>query len=147
MISFSSLQGIPLTFFSFPLMFIYFWEREHAGEERERAGEGRREREKERERIPSRLHVVSTEPNAGLEHTNYEIMTWADTESDLSLTEPPSCPTFPFSCHKLGGEWIPRKSFCFIPWTEKYSDSVFSCCLQPVQYIFSRKPCVKIASI
>lgn len=29
----------------------------------------------------------------------------------------------------------------------KYSDSVFLCCLQPVQYIISRKPYVKIASI
>ena len=33
------------------------------------------QRERERERIPSRLHTVSTEPNAGLELTNREIMT------------------------------------------------------------------------
>ena len=34
--------------------------------------EGRRER---RERIPSRLCAMSTEPDAGLELTNHEIMT------------------------------------------------------------------------
>ena len=36
-----------------------------------------RERERERltERIPSRLHIASTEPNEGLELTNPEIMT------------------------------------------------------------------------
>ena len=41
--------------------------------------EGQRERERERERgrerILSRLHAVSTEPDAGLEATNQEIMT------------------------------------------------------------------------
>ena len=35
------------------------------------------DREGGRERIPSRLHVVSTEPDAGLEPTNCEIMTLA----------------------------------------------------------------------
>ena len=38
-----------------------------------REGKGR-ERE-ERERIPSRLHAVSTEPDKGLDPTNHEIMT------------------------------------------------------------------------
>ena len=38
-------------------------------------GEGQREGESER--IPSRLHTVSTEPDAGLKATNREIMTWA----------------------------------------------------------------------
>ena len=47
-------------------MFIYLFLRE-------RAGEGQREREIER--IPSRLHAVSTEPNAGLKPMNHEIMT------------------------------------------------------------------------
>ena len=36
-------------------------------------GEGQSERE--RERIPSRLHTGSTEPDMGLEPTNCEIMT------------------------------------------------------------------------
>ena len=34
-----------------------------------------RSRERERERIPSRLSAVSTEPDVGLELTNGEIMT------------------------------------------------------------------------
>ena len=36
---------------------------------------GGAERERERERIPSRLSTVSTEPDVGLEPTNHEIMT------------------------------------------------------------------------
>ena len=34
-----------------------------------------RGRERGRERIPSRLHTVSTEPDVGLDLTNHEIMT------------------------------------------------------------------------
>ena len=49
----------------FFLMFIYF--------ERKRAGEG--QRESERERIPSRLHTASIEPDLGLKPMNREIMT------------------------------------------------------------------------
>ena len=41
--------------------------------ERERVGKGQRERG--RERIPSRLHTDSTEPDTGLELTIREIMT------------------------------------------------------------------------
>ena len=37
--------------------------------------------ERGRERIPSRLHIASVEPNAGLELTNHEIMTWAKINS------------------------------------------------------------------
>ena len=36
-------------------------------------GEGQRERE--RERIPSRFHTASAEPNVGLEPMNHEFMT------------------------------------------------------------------------
>ena len=36
---------------------------------------GGAEREGERERIPSRLHTVRTEPDTGLEPINCEIMT------------------------------------------------------------------------
>ena len=39
------------------------------------AGEQEKGRERRRERIPSRLHAVSTEPNVGLDPTNCEIMT------------------------------------------------------------------------
>ena len=50
-------------------LFIYF--------ERQRVGEGERERERERmgERIPSRLHTASPEPDVGPKLTNCEIMT------------------------------------------------------------------------
>ena len=36
------------------------------------------ERERERERITSRLHTVSPEPDVGLELTNCEITAWAE---------------------------------------------------------------------
>ena len=36
---------------------------------------GGAERERERERVPSRLHAVSTEPDMGLDPTNPKIMT------------------------------------------------------------------------
>ena len=50
---------------------------------RAQMGEGQRERERDRERekIPSRLHTPSTEPEAGLDPMNREIMTCAETES------------------------------------------------------------------
>ena len=40
--------------------------------EREQAQAGERQREG-RERIPSRLHTVNTEPDSGLDLLNYEI--------------------------------------------------------------------------
>ena len=46
---------------------VYFW--------REREHKPWRGRERGRERIPSRLHAVSTEPSMGLKLTNCEIMT------------------------------------------------------------------------
>ena len=42
--------------------------------------DGGRERKREKERIPSRLHAVSTEPDVWLELTNHEI-------SDLSQNQ------------------------------------------------------------
>ena len=42
---------------------------------REREREQGRVRQKGRERVPSRLHAVSTELDVGLELTNWEIMT------------------------------------------------------------------------
>ena len=44
------------------------------------SGEGA---EREGERIPSRLHTVSTEPHVGLELTNHDIMTSAETKSGM----------------------------------------------------------------
>ena len=46
-------------------MFIYF----KTEREREREREREKQRERERKRIPSRVHTVSTEPNAGLDLT------------------------------------------------------------------------------
>ena len=43
--------------------------------ERERAHASRGGAEREGERIPSRFHAVSAEPNAGLDLTNHEIVT------------------------------------------------------------------------
>ena len=42
---------------------------------RERERKQRRGKETGRERIPSRLQAVGTEPDPGLELTNYEVMT------------------------------------------------------------------------
>ena len=43
--------------------------------ERERAHKWGRNGERERERIPSRLYTVSTEPGVGLEPRNHETVT------------------------------------------------------------------------
>ena len=51
------------------MKFIYF-ERK-----RERESRGRAERDRERERIPSRVHAVSVEPDAGLKPTNHKKVT------------------------------------------------------------------------
>ena len=47
----------------------------------------------ERERLPSRLHSVSAEPNVGLDLTNHEtIILSQNQESDTCQTEPLRCP-------------------------------------------------------
>ena len=57
-----------LFIYSFIHSFIYF--------ERDREStSGGGQRERGREKIPSRLHAVITDPNAGLNVTNSEIMT------------------------------------------------------------------------
>ena len=43
--------------------------------EREKAHAGKGQKERERKRVPSRFHTVSTEPSAGLELMNHDIMT------------------------------------------------------------------------
>ena len=59
----------------YSIKFIYlFWERE-------REHECARGVEKEGQRIPSRFCMVSTKPNAELDPTNCEIMTWAEVKS------------------------------------------------------------------
>ena len=59
----------------FKCLFIFERERETACAR----VEGQRQRV--RQRIPSRLHAVSTEPDAGLEPMNHEIMTWGEIKS------------------------------------------------------------------
>ena len=55
-------------------MFIYFWDRE-----RQSMNGGGAEREGDTEsEAGSRLWAISPEPNAGLELTDREIMTWAE---------------------------------------------------------------------
>ena len=55
-------------------MFIYFWDRERQSTSR---GGSEREGDTESE-TGSGLRAVSTGPDAGLELTDYEIMTWAE---------------------------------------------------------------------
>ena len=49
--------------------------------ERERARAWAREGQRGRERIPSRVHAVSTGPDVGLDLTNCESVTWAEVQS------------------------------------------------------------------
>ena len=61
-------------------MFIYFWEREREREtDRQSMSGGRAERQGDTEsETGSRLRAVSTEPDAGLELTDREIVTCAE---------------------------------------------------------------------
>ena len=84
-------------------MFIFERERE-----RMQAMEGQRERETESE-AGSRLWAVSTEPDAGLEPTNRDIMTWAKVghSSDWATQVPP-------------GELFKRRTE-LSPWGQRHS--------------------------
>ena len=72
----ASLAGLNHSWFLFVFNVYLFRERGHEQE----VG---RERGRERERIPGRFCTVSTEPNAGLEPMNREIMTLAEIELDV----------------------------------------------------------------
>ena len=61
-------------FYFYFLMFIYFWDRERQS----MSGEGTEREEDTESETGSRLWAVSTEPDAGLEITDREIMTWAE---------------------------------------------------------------------
>ena len=76
----SSSSCLILTTLSYLFIYLFLRERERERErERGREGERGRGRERGRQRIPSRLHTISAEPeaglNTGLELTNSEIMT------------------------------------------------------------------------
>ena len=62
------------------LMFYLFILRKR---ERERERKCMWAEEGQRERIPSRLHAVSAEPQAGLDLTTCEIMPWAEIKSRM----------------------------------------------------------------
>ena len=69
---------------------MYFWERER---KRERKHEWGRDRERGKERIPSRLHTVSAEPDVGLQLTNLRDHDLSRNQGlDAQPTKPPRCP-------------------------------------------------------
>ena len=72
--------------FFFSTFFIYFWDRE-----RQSMNGGGAEREGDTEsETGSRLRAISPEPDAGLELTDLEIVTWL--KSDAQPTAPPRPP-------------------------------------------------------
>ena len=72
----------PLIYFKYPTYNYNFFNvylfilKEREWESTSEGGAGRR-----RDRIPSRLHAVSAEPDVGLKLTNCEIMIWAEIKS------------------------------------------------------------------
>ena len=72
----SNLKGISFLFFFFK--FIYLRERVHVSVQEQGRG-----RQSGKERIPSWPCAVSAEPHLGLDPTNREIMTQAQTKSQL----------------------------------------------------------------
>ena len=64
--------------------------------ERETKSKQGADRVRGRERIPSRSHPVSMEPDAGLKPMNCEMVTRAETKSQmLNRLSPPGAPTGP----------------------------------------------------
>ena len=76
------------TIISFKFIFIYF--------EKERENEQGWGRERRREGIPSRLHIVRTEPDAGLDPTHCEIMPGAEIRARRLTDRATRVPLF---CH------------------------------------------------
>ena len=70
-----SVKQTSLYFYFFVIYLLCVRECVSRGRRREREGEREREREREREGIPSRLHIVSTEPDVGLNPMNHDITT------------------------------------------------------------------------
>ena len=62
----------------------------------------------QREKVPSRLHTVSTEPDARLKLRNLS----QNQESDVQWTEPPRQPAFFFLIYRDGID--PHKRACFV---------------------------------
>ena len=72
-----------VSLFFFEVLLIYF--------EREKACEQGRGRERGRERIPSRIHVVSAEPDVGLNVMSHELKS-SQMHNQLSHPSAPSLP-------------------------------------------------------
>ena len=70
-------SGFKCILFLFSSFYLFILREREQGRGRER------ERERGRERIPSRLHTLSAEPDVGLEVTNREIVTWAESKSQM----------------------------------------------------------------
>ena len=87
-------SAMPSSFLIIFLMSIYFKrERERERERKCKWGSEGGVRERGRERIPGRLHTVSTEPHAGLDPTSCGIMTRAKIKSRmLNLLSHPCAP-------------------------------------------------------
>ena len=91
-VSYLLLISYHLSPLSFSCLCIYF-ERESVSTREWRKGR-EREGDRERERIPSRLCSVSTEPDMALDPTNHKIMTRAEIKSQpLNQLSHPGAPT------------------------------------------------------
>ena len=69
-------------------MLICFWVRESKWASEHAWGKGREKEGDTESGVGSRLRAVSTEPEAGLELTNHEIMTWAESWTLNQLSHP-----------------------------------------------------------
>ena len=111
-----------LTYFTF----IWFWETE-----RDRAQVEARQRENETEsEAGSRLWVVSTEPNTGLELKIHEIMTWAEVGhlSHWAIQDPCECMFYHQIWFCFLTVWLPVLSYLerhYLIQTDIFRSSIF----------------------
>ena len=92
----------------FLFCFIYF-ERERERERERREREYVSTKATERERIPSRLWAVTTEPDAGFNLTNQEVMTWVEIKSwTLNRLSHPGTTLSPHPPHRVSFYQLPH---------------------------------------
>ena len=80
-----------LAYYFFFLIFLHLFILEKQSETKHERGRGREKETQNLKQAPGSQQAVSTEPDAGLEPTNCEIMTWA--KSDAQQTETPRRPS------------------------------------------------------